>query len=186
MKSQPPSQSAPARAASASPLKRSLVSAFCLFHMSAVVAFNLPQNTALGDLRAPFDWYARLSWLNQEWGMFTTIPHYVALHPVLVAKDQDAQESAYGPMLPGLTEYPGDLRAVYLVLHTLWAAGEYRPLAHGYLRNACAAIARRTGKRPDSVTLRVDAQVLTPLRQVRATRDIGRPERQSSRTFKCR
>ncbi|MFT3928463.1 MAG: hypothetical protein QM778_38395 [Myxococcales bacterium] len=176
-------QSAPPPAPS---WKRSLITALCLFHMAAVVVFNLPQNTALGDLRAPLHWYARLSWLNQEWAMFTTIPHYVAIHPVLVAKYNDSGEAVYGPILPGLKPYPNDLRSVYLILHTLWASGEYRALAEGYLRNACAVIARQSGKKPHSVRLHVDAQVLAPLAQVRATRSLGRPQQQSSKAFRCR
>ena len=169
-----------------SALKRSLITAFCLFHMGAVVVFNLPQNTALGDLRAPLAWYAGISWINQEWGMFTTIPHYAELRPVLVAKYSDAVDTTHGPMLPGLAAYPEDLRSLYLVLHTLWPTGEYLGLAHGYLQNTCDAIARQTGKRPTSVALRVDAKVLSPLDRVRRSRAVGRPERQWSGAAQCR
>jgi hypothetical protein len=179
----------PTRAGSsprAATIKRSFFSLLCLFHMGAVIVFNLPQHTALGDLRAPFAWYARLSWLHQEWAMFTTIPHYAELEPVLVAKYKGGEERLFGPMLPGLRPYPADLRSLYLILHTVWASGEYRPLASGYLQHACDAITRQLGQRPSSVQLRVDAQVLAPLKQVRASHKVGRPERQASKAVKCR
>ncbi len=182
----PGSEACPPKDFWSSPRRRSLITLFCLFHMGMVVVFNLPQNTGLGNLRAQFAWYGRLSWLHQEWGMFTTIPHYAALSPVLVAKYDDGHESTHGPLLPGLAPYSGDLRALYLVLHTLWPAGEYAPLAHGYLNRACTAIAAQVGEKPASVMLRVDAQVLTSLTRVRVSGRPARAARQSSKALKCR
>jgi hypothetical protein len=167
------------------PLKQSAVTLFCLYHMGAVLAFNLP-HTGLGDLRAPFAWYAHLAWPNQQWSMFTTIPHYARLQPQLVARQANGQERSYGPMLPGLGAYSGDLRAVYLVLHTLWPGQDQGGLAQGYLRKACAAIQQHTGERPQAVTLKVEALELTPLAQVRASQRIGRARSFSSKTVPCR
>jgi hypothetical protein len=158
----------------------------CLYHMAAVVAFNLPAGTAHGMLRRPFAWYNWVAWVNQSWGMFTTAPSYAALDPALVARFADGSSQRFGPMLPELSPFPGGVRATYLVVRTLYPQGYYTQQIASYLGAACQAIAERTRQRPLSVQLEVNVTRLNSLRVVRETRQLGRPAVESSEVHTCR
>ncbi len=166
-------------------LVRSAVALGCLYHMAAVLAHNLPTDTALGSPRAPFAAYASLTWVYQAWSMFHTIPYYVALRPALVASYADGKRKAYGAKLPGLTRLESTPRAAYLTLRTTAPTDEYIPFANYYLARACDEIAKLEHKRPISVAMRLHAVRITSLAEVRKTKRIGRHVVEWSKWHRC-
>jgi hypothetical protein len=156
-------------------IHRRLVCGACVFHMAATVATNLPANTAFGgELRAPFAAYLDRAGLWQNWVMFHTIPYFRAIRPRLVASASDGSTREFGPMLPGLAPYRHTTRIVSLFLRYTWPPDDIAPHVHAYLRRACDEVARATGSRPASITLRLDSLRLQPLAHVRAHHELAK------------
>lgn len=166
-------------------LVRSAVTLGCIYHMAAVLAHNLPTDTALGNPRAPFAAYASLTWVYQAWSMFHTIPYYVAIRPALVASYADGKRKEYGASLPGLKKLETTPRATYLSLRTTAPADEYVLFANYYLGRACDEIAKRERKRPVSVAMRLHAVRVMPLSEVRKKRRLGRGVIEWSKWHRC-
>jgi hypothetical protein len=150
-----------------------LLGAFCVYHMAASLFANMPTSTAFGEeLRAPFERYIDYTGLKQSWTMFDTIPYFRSIHPVLVARYPSGREQEFGAMLPGLTPYRPRTRLAALFVRFTWPSGDTGWFARGYLERACTAVWRSGGpgaERPSSMGLRLDAQRLVPLAEVRRT-----------------
>ena len=161
-----------------------LLGAFCVYHMAASLFANMPPSTAFGDeLRAPFEQYIAHTGLRQNWTMFDTIPDLRSMHPVLVAHYPSGREAEFGAMLPGLTPYRHWTRLEALFLRFTWPSGDIEWFARGYLQRACAAVTRLTepgAERPSTITLRLDAQRLRPLPEVRQSGSMSSPSRDFS------
>jgi hypothetical protein len=161
-----------------------LLGAFCVYHMAASLFANMPTSTAFGDeLRAPFEHYIAYTGLKQSWTMFDTIPYFRSMHPVLVAHYPSGREAELGAMLPGLTPYRHRTRLAALFVRFTWPGGDIEWFARGYLQRACAAAARLTepgAERPSTIGLRLDAQRLRPLPEVRRSGSMSSPARDFS------
>jgi len=163
------------------PWLRALICVFCLYHMAAMVSANLPFGTAFGNsLRRPFGQYIGYVGLWQNWVMFHTIPHFHKIRPVLVAHYAGGSKTEHGPMLPGLQPYRHRTRLGSLFFRYVWPTGDITPYAESYLRKACVEVARKTGHKPTSVTVRLDSYRLIPLNEVRQTHKTSKPASDTS------
>lgn len=160
---------------------RAVICVACLYHMAAMVSANLPFDSAFGNgLRRPFGHYIGYVGLWQNWVMFHTIPHFHKIRPVLVANYAGGSKTEHGPMLPGLTKYQHRTRLGSLFFRYVWPTGDITPYAESYLRKACVEVARQTGHKPASMTVRLDSYRLIPLNEVRQTHKTSKPASDTS------
>jgi hypothetical protein len=103
--------------------------------------------------------------------MFSTIPHYVRIDGVLLARDDAGNESRYGALLPGLEEYRDELRvhALFMRMSVASPSGIRRD---AYLAAACRAIAEHGGS-PSTVALELDVQQFRSIEAMRADGVVG-------------
>ncbi|HLK37740.1 MAG TPA: hypothetical protein VKU41_13360 [Polyangiaceae bacterium] len=160
---------------------RVLLGTFCLYHMGASLLSNMPSTTAFGgELRAPFEAYIFHAGLWQSWTMFTTIPYFRSIHPVLLAHAPGGAETEYGAILPGLEGYRQRTRLTGLFLRYTFPAPDMAGFARGYVHDACDAIEAASGVRPAFVGLRLDSEHLVPLDRVRTSGQTSVPGRELS------
>lgn len=158
------------------PWLRGLLCAACVYHIAAMVSANLPFSTAFGqELRRPFAHYIGYVGLWQNWVMFHTIPHFRAVRPMLVARYPGGSETEHGAMLPGLIKYRPRTRMGSLFFRYTWPTNDILPYGRAYLQRACSEVARQTGKRPSTMTLRLDSLRLNSLADARRTGKPGKP-----------
>jgi hypothetical protein len=160
------------------PWVRALLCAACLYHIAAMVSANLPFTTAFGsELRRPFTYYIGYAGLWQNWVMFHTIPHFRAVRPLLVARYSGGSQSEHGAMLPDLTPYKHRTRLGSLFFRYTWPTNDILPYGRAYLQRACKEVGRMTGKKPSTMTLRLDSLRLQSLADARKT---GKPGKGAS------
>lgn len=151
-------------------LLRTAVCVFCLYHMHAMLLANLFEVNPLAKaLRGWVDPYLTTLVQWQEWDMFTTIPLYLDIQSTLVARDGSGAETRYGPMLPGFTPPPDNLRIVSMAGRLVWVRHAFPAHVNRHHRAACAAITRASGAPPQSVRIELDAKPLRSLERVAAT-----------------
>jgi hypothetical protein len=83
-------------------------------------------------------------------------------------------------MLPGLQPYQHRTRLGSLFFRYVWPTGDITPYAESYLRKACVEVARKTGHKPTSMTVRLDSYRLIPLNEVRQTHKTSKPASDTS------
>jgi hypothetical protein len=151
-----------------------LLGAFCVYNMGAILLANMPTSTAFGgELRAPFESYIAYTGIWQNWSMFVTIPYFKSIHPVLVAHYANGKDVERGPILPGLRPYRPRARFIALFVGYAFPPEEEDWFARSYVQRACTAFEQATGARPKSVRLRLDCERLQPLSDVVRTGKIG-------------
>jgi hypothetical protein len=158
------------------PWARALLCAACIYHIAAMVSANLPFNTAFGSqLRRPFTHYIGYAGLWQNWVMFHTIPHFRSLRPLLIARYPGGAQSEHGPMLPGLMPYEHRTRLGSLFFRYTWPTNDILPYGRAYLQRACKQVARATGVKPSTMTMRLDSRRLQSLADARKTGKTSKP-----------
>lgn len=168
-------------------LARVVICVGCLYHLAAMVMTNMPTTTAFGgELFAPFRHYVVYAGLWQSWTMFHTVPNFRAIRPKLVARYDDGAESVHGAMLPGLTPYQSRTRMASLFLRYTWPTPDIQPYLRGYLARACTAVEAESGRKPRTMTMRLESIRLRPLAKVRETGAVGERSFDLSASEPCR
>ena len=157
-----------------------------LYHLGAITFANLHRSTVLGSgLHTWFSPYTSYLGLWQDWAMFTTIPYYASLTPVLEVETARGGKVDLGPMLPHLEAAPDSLRLTSLFGRLVWSRSSYAEHRQRYERTACLSVEKSTGTTPLSIRVRLEGQRLQRLDAVRSTGVSSYPQQPSSPAFRC-
>lgn len=168
-------------------LAQGCLCALLLYHLLATTVYNLPKTTSLGDgLHRLTEPYAKFFGLWQEWDMFSTIPWFHELDATLLVVDEAGAASEHPPVLPGLTPAPNNLRFTAAWIRLAGPSGTSHQHGQRYFQNACHAAEAALGRRVRSVQLRLEAQRLRSLSQIRRDGIIAKPETHTSRRYTCK
>jgi hypothetical protein len=163
-------------------LKAALTLLF-LGHMLATSVQHIPRDSALRPVAEPFGPYLALTGIWQDWDMFITIPYLHSYDVALEVTDANGTSVAYGPILPGLRPYDGDIRPEGFftrVLEEPAFAGYREP----YFRNVCAALRASSGKGGQTLLFRETFERIRSLAEIRAGGGIGRRDERKTK-FAC-
>jgi hypothetical protein len=146
--------------------------AYFSYHIAAIAIANVPATSALGRLcHAVVDPYLGTFGLWQSWDMFTTVPHYVHIDGLLVARDDSGNESRHGALLPGLEDYRDELR-IHALFMRMTVAAPSGIRRDAYLEAACRAIAERGGS-PATVAIELEVEQFRSLDAMRTDGMVG-------------
>jgi hypothetical protein len=171
-----------------------------LGHMFATCVQHIPKDSSLRPAAAPFVGYQALTGIWQDWDMFITIPYlhsYDVRLEVIDANGEDDRNGAsgangangkralrsYGPMLPGLRAYDGDIRSEAFFTRVLDedAFAGYRD---AYARGVCKALVASSGHGGQTLVFRERFDRIRPLADIRAGGGIGKRDDHNTK-FAC-
>ncbi len=118
--------------------------------------------------------------------MFSTIPWFHKLDATLLVLDETGATSEHPPVLPGLKPAPDSLRFAAAWVRLAGPSGTAHQHGRNYFQNACSAAQATLGRRVRSVKLRLEAQRLRSLSQIRRDGVIAKPETHTSRPYTCK
>jgi hypothetical protein len=154
-----------------------------LGHMLATGVQHIPNDSALRPVDAPFVAYQALTGIWQDWDMFTTIPYLHTYDVVLEVRGGGAGSASYGPMLPGLRAYDGDIRTEGLFTRVLDEAPFVR-YREAYGRSLCDALRASSGHGGQTVIVRERFERIRALADIRAGGAIGKGDEHATK-FAC-
>jgi hypothetical protein len=161
------------------------VAATVLFlgHMLATSIQHIPRDSALRPAAEPFVAYQALTGIWQDWDMFITIPYLHSYDVALDVSDEAGTSTSYGPLLPGLRAYDGDIRTEGFFTRVLEedAFAGYR---EAYFRSVCAALRASSGKGGQTLVFRETFERIRLLAEIRAGGPIGRRDEHKTK-FAC-
>jgi hypothetical protein len=154
-----------------------------LAHMLATCVQHIPKDSALRPAAAPFVGYQALTGIWQDWDMFITIPYLHAYDVTLEVTDAKTTSAAYGPMLPGLRAYDGDIRSEAFFTRVLneEAFTGYRD---AYFRSVCKALLEASAHGGQTLVFREKFSRIRPLVDIRAGGGIGKRDEHTMK-FEC-
>jgi hypothetical protein len=154
-----------------------------LGHMLATSVQHIPRDSALRPAAAPFVAYQALTGIWQDWDMFITIPYLHSYDVGLDVTDAKGTSASYGPMLPGLRAYDGDIRAEGFFTRVLDEEG-FAGYRAGYFRSVCAALRASSGEGGQTLVFHETFERIRSLADIQAGKGIG--SRDEHRTkFAC-
>jgi hypothetical protein len=141
-----------------------------------VTVANLPRSTALGGVfHRPFEAYIQAAGLWQVWGMFETIPYYLAIDGELVTLDAKGEQRRYGSLLPGLARQTRAPRIDAVFERLAFSSADYPGYSDRYLAGVCRELARRPGALPVAIGFELRARQLRSLDDIRRDSQIAEP-----------
>ncbi len=165
-----------------------------LGHMLATCVQHIPKDSSLRPADAPFVGYQALTGIWQDWDMFITIPYLHSYDVALEVIDGsggsggsganvERTSGSYGPMLPGLRAYDGDIRSEAFFTRVLdeEAFAGYRD---AYARSVCKALLASCGHGGQTLVFRERFDRIRPLADIRAGGGIGKREDHNTK-FAC-
>ncbi len=161
------------------------VAATLLFlgHMFATCVQHIPKDSALRPAAEPFVPYLALSGVWQDWDMFVTIPYLHSYDVSLEVTDGDRAVGTFGPTLPGLRPYDGDIRSEGFFTRVL----DEPPFAgyrDAYARSVCAALRASSGHGGQSLAFHETFERIRPIADIRSGGGIGKRDEHTTK-FAC-
>lgn len=144
-----------------------LVALACTYHCVGITLCGLmPTDSAVTRKLLPaVNDYLTATGNWNTWAMFTSAPNYHSFSTQLVAQLGSGEEQRFGSMLPDLLPYDQSLRISKLMVgYEIPGSGSH--YLTGYLGQASAAIAARTGSTPRSVWLKYSVETTSPLLKI--------------------
>jgi hypothetical protein len=154
-----------------------------LGHMLATSIQHIPRESALRPAAEPFVAYQALTGIWQDWDMFITIPYLHSYDVALDVGDGEETSTSYGPMLPGLRAYDGDIRSEGFFTRVL-EEESFTVYREAYFRSVCAALRASSGKGGQTLVFRETFERIRPLSEIRAGGTIGKRDEHKTK-FAC-
>ncbi len=154
-----------------------------LGHMFATCVQHVPKDSSLRPVAEPLVTYLALSGVWQDWDMFVTIPYLHAYDVSLEVVDGDRSVGTFGPTLPGLRPYDGDIRSEGFFTRVLDET-PFTGYRDAYARSVCAALRASTGHGGQSLAFHERFERIRPIADIRAGGGIGKPDEHTTK-FAC-
>jgi hypothetical protein len=154
-----------------------------LGHMLATSVQHIPRDSALRPAATPFVAYQALTGIWQDWDMFITIPYLHSYDVALDVTNAKGTSTSYGPMLPGLRAYDGDIRTEGFFTRVL-EEDVFAGYRDAYFRSVCAALRASSGEGGQTLVFRETFERIRPLADIQAGNGIGKQDEHRTK-FAC-
>jgi hypothetical protein len=152
--------------------------------MTATCAQQVPSQSALRSLSAPFVHYEEATGTWQSWDMFTTPPYFHDYRVVLQVTEPDGASREVGAILPGFSEYDHEVRTESFFLRVL-NDPQFAGYLDAYAQQVCAALRARSGRGGHRLVVRDPRERLRFLNEIRENGVIANHEEHASKSFTC-